>query len=124
MPNELAGRPGESMPDAGAEIREHLRMIEAQAGAGLAAQMLEAFLRDAVKRLTVLSDALGRQDRDALYRVAHTMQGSAAAIGARSLAQQCTRLAIAARTDAFDRCEALARDLEDSLHAIQQWSAR
>ena len=108
------------MSDPGKDILEHLHGLETKGRPGLAAQVLEMFLQDTSARLGALRDAIGRRDGDATYRVAHTMQGSAAMVGAASVAQSCAELAAAARSESFDRCEALATELVASFEAIQR----
>ena len=103
----------------GLEVLEHLRGLEARGSPGLAAQVIEIFVRDTSTRLAALREALARRDGDATYRIAHTLQGSAAMVGAASLARICGELATAARSGLFDRCEAIVAELDTSFQAIQ-----
>ena len=115
------GRPtAAATPDAGAEVLEHLRRLEAKGSPGLAAHVLEIFLQDTSTRLKALRDAVARRDADATYRVAHTLQGSAAMVGAASVARSCAELVSAARSESFDRCEALVADLDAGVEAIRR----
>ena len=82
--------------------------------------MLEIFLQDTSTRLDALRDAVARRDGDATYRVAHTLQGSAAMVGAASVARSCAELVSAARSESFDRCEALVADLDAGVEAIRR----
>ena len=121
MTQKRAGSsPGGPASSAGNEILDHLRTLEAQGSPGVLAQVVEIFLLDNTVRLSALRDAIARRDGEATYRVAHTMQGSAAMVGARSVAERCAELALAARSEAFDRCEALAGELEAGIQAIQR----
>ena len=107
-------------PDLGAEVLEHLRRLEAKGSPGLAARVLEIFLQDTSTRLNALREAVARRDGDATYRVAHTLQGSAAMVGAASVARSCAELVAAARSESFDRCEALVADLDAGVEAIRR----
>ena len=103
----------------GLEVLEHLRGLEARGSPGLAAQVIEIFVRDTSTRLAALREAIARRDGDATYRIAHTLQGSAAMVGASSLARTCGELTSAARSGSFDRCEAIVAELDTSFQAIQ-----
>jgi len=61
----------------GLEVLEHLRGLEARGSPGLAAQVIEIFVRDTSTRLAALREALARRDGDATYRIAHTRRWSA-----------------------------------------------
>lgn len=105
------------MSNPGKEILEHLRGLGSPE---LAAQVLEVFLQDTSTSLDALREAIGRRDGAAAYRVAHYMQGSTAMVGAASVAQSCAELAAAARSESFDRCEALVGELVASFEAIHR----
>jgi HPt (histidine-containing phosphotransfer) domain-containing protein len=104
----------------GVEVLEHLRGLEAKGSPGLAAQVIEMFLRDTSTRLASLREAIARRDVDATYRLAHTLQGSAAMVGAASMARSCAELTSAARGGSFDRCEAIVTELDSGFQAIQR----
>lgn len=106
--------------EVGSEVRERLRELDAKGSPGLAAQVAEVFLDDTAARLNALRDAIARRDGEATYRIAHTIQGSAAMIGAASMARSCAELTTAARNGAFDSCEALVADLGAGFEAIQR----
>ena len=105
--------------EVGSEVQQHLRELQAKGSPGFAAQVAEAFLRDTATRLIALQDAIARRDGDATCRVAHTIQGSGAMMGAASLARSCAELGTAARGGAFDRCEGLLAELTAAFDAIQ-----
>jgi HPt (histidine-containing phosphotransfer) domain-containing protein len=99
-----------------------LRGLEALGTPGLARQVLEVFFRDSSGRLSALRDAIGRRDFQAMYEAAHSMQGSAAMVGAAALAEQCRQVSEAARAQSFERCEALAAGLNTSFESIRRAS--
>jgi HPt (histidine-containing phosphotransfer) domain-containing protein len=108
------------MSNPGKETLDHLRDLEAKGSPGLAARVLDMFLQDTSTRLDALREAVGRRDGEATYSIAHTIQGSASTVGAVSVAQSCAELAAAARSQSFDRCEALTAEIVASFEAIQQ----
>ena len=119
-PAETDPPPVVTTPDLGLEVLEHLRRLEAKGSPGLAAQVIEIFLQDTATRLKALREAVARRDGEAAYRVAHTLQGSAAMVGAVSVASSCAELVKAARSGSFDRCEAIVADLDAGFEAIQR----
>jgi HPt (histidine-containing phosphotransfer) domain-containing protein len=102
------------------EVRERLQRLDAKGSPGLGARIAEVFLSDTAIRLAALRDALARRDGEAAYRIAHTIEGSAAMVGAASMARSCTELTAAARSGAFDVCEALLADLDAGFAAIRR----
>ena len=55
-----------------------------------------------------------------MFRVAHTLQGSASMIGAASVARSCNALAKSARSGSFDQCKVLVAELDARFEAIQR----
>ena len=106
--------------DDAAEVLEYLRRLEAQGSPGLAADVIEIFLQDTSNRLTALRQAIANGDGETVFRVAHTMQGSASMIGAASVARSCSALAKSARGGSFDQCKVLVSELDARFRAIQR----
>ena len=65
-------------------------------GAGLFRELCEVFLGDAEARLEALKEAAEVGDAETVERTAHTLKGSAGNMGARKMAETCTRLQDAA----------------------------
>lgn len=107
-------------PDLRSDMLAHLRQLEAGGSPGLAKQVLEIFLRDTVARLANLREALGRRDADAARVVAHTLHGSASAVGAVTLERGCFEILGEVRRGSFDRCEALVTKLDADFTAIRR----
>ena len=106
--------------DDAAEVLEYLRRLEAQGSPGLAADVIEIFLQDTSNRLTALRQAIAKRDGDTMFRLAHTMQGSASMIGAASMARSCSALSKSARSGSFDQCHVLVSELDTRFRAIQR----
>ena len=111
--------PGTPSDDT-ADVLEYLRRLEAQGSPGLAAEVIEIFLQDTSHRLTALRHAIAEGDGELVFRVAHTLQGSASMIGAASVARGCKALATSARSGSFDQCKVLVAELDARFETIQR----
>ena len=87
---------------------------------GTAVHIIEIFLQDAAAQLPALREAVERHDAGAVERVAHTMKGSAAMLGASSVARSCAELIHNARHRSFDGSAAIVSQLEGEVAAIQR----
>jgi len=116
-------RPARPPHDPGAEVLEHLRTLEARASKGLAAHVLPIFLQDTAVRLAALRDGVARQDGDTVHRVAHTLHGSAATVGASSFVKGCVDIIREVRTGSFEQCEPIITELEGDLELIRRSAA-
>jgi HPt (histidine-containing phosphotransfer) domain-containing protein len=107
-------------PDGAAEVLEYLLRLEAQGSPGLAADVIEIFTQDTSTRLMALRRAIDQEDGETVFRVAHTLQGSASMIGAVSVARSCNALAKSARSGSFDQCRVLVAEVDARFEAIQR----
>lgn len=112
--------PPSAPADDAADVLEYLHRLEAQGSPGLAAEVIEIFLQDTSHRLTALRHAIAEGDGETVFRVAHTLQGSASMIGAASVARGCNALATSARSGSFDQCKVLLAELDARFEAIQR----
>jgi HPt (histidine-containing phosphotransfer) domain-containing protein len=117
--NAVPAPPGAPADDA-VEVLEYLHRLEAQGSPGLAAEVIEIFLQDTSSRLTALRQGIAQREGETVFRVAHTLQGSASMIGAVSVACSCSALAKSARSGSFDQCEVLVAELDARFEAIQR----
>jgi len=117
--NAVPAPPGAPADDA-AEVLDYLRRLEAQGSPGLAVEVIEIFLHDTSHRLTALRRAIAQGDGDTMFRVSHTLQGSASMIGAASMARSCSALAKSARSGSFDQCRVLVAELDARFEEIQR----
>lgn len=119
-PAEARPAPQPRDPDtAGRDVLQHFRRLEGRAP-GLAAQVLPVFLKDTETRLAALDEALQAHDSVAAHRVAHTLHGSVASVGASTMVHACAEIIRAVRLGAFDGCERLLRDLENDFASIRR----
>jgi HPt (histidine-containing phosphotransfer) domain-containing protein len=97
-----------------------LHRLEAQGSPGLAADVIEIFLHDTSNRLAAIRQGIAQKQGETVFRVAHTLQGSASMIGAASVARCCGALAKSARSGSFDQCTVLVSELDARFEAIQR----
>lgn len=108
-------------PEAvGRAVIEHLRQLEQRSSPGLSAQVMPVFLKDTAARLKALQAAVDQKDPTAAHRVAHTLHGSAAAIGAASMVSNCAEIIREVRHGVFDRCDGLIIALTLDFEAIRR----
>jgi HPt (histidine-containing phosphotransfer) domain-containing protein len=117
-------RPGPAAPArdhdaAGRDVIQHFRRLEGRAP-GLAAQVLPVFMKDTEMRLASLREALAAHDSVAAHRVAHTLHGSVASVGATTMVHACAEIIRAVRLGAFEGCDKLLNDLEDDFASIRR----
>ena len=116
---EVVPRPRD--PDAaGRQVMEHLRRLEERAAPGLAAQVMPVFLRDTATRLESLREAVRQRDGVAAHRVAHTLHGSAATVGAATMVHACAEIIREVRLGAFDGCDRLLGELDQDFESIKR----
>lgn len=102
------------------EVMAHLQMIEERASPGLTAQVMPVFLKDTAARLDALRTAVAQKDGTSAHRIAHTLHGSAATVGATSMVSSCADLIREVRCGAFDRCDGLIAELTLDFEAISR----
>lgn len=104
---------------AGREVMEHLRRLE-ERSPGLIAQVIPVFLKDTAARLATLKDAVQQRDGVAAHRVAHTLHGSAASVGAAAMVRACAEIIREVRLGAFDGCDRLIGELDADFDSIRR----
>jgi HPt (histidine-containing phosphotransfer) domain-containing protein len=105
------------------DVMAYLHILEERGSPGLTAQVMPVFLKDTSTRLEALKAAVAQKDGTVAYRIAHTLHGSAATVGAASMVSTCADLIREIRVAAFDRCEGLIADLALDFEAIQRAAA-
>ena len=99
---------------------EHLHGLEASAAPRLAEQMLPMFLSDTSRRIELLRDAVKQRDGLEAHRVAHTLHGSAATVGAANMVQACAEIIREVRHGSFDRCDRQLQELDRDFESIRR----
>jgi CheY-like chemotaxis protein len=85
-----------------------------------AAHVLEIFLNEASTQLPAMREAVIRRDPVTIERLAHTLKGSAAMLGAVSVARNCAELILSARHGLYDDGAVIVGRLESNIAAIQR----
>jgi HPt (histidine-containing phosphotransfer) domain-containing protein len=113
----MASRPDGDVLDA--KTLEGLRLLEESTGAPLLADLTRTFREDAPQRIALLREALGAGDAGSVAIGAHSIRGSAGALGAMRLHATATQLEEAAESGSLEGCGALVDALEsDTARAI------
>ena len=111
--------PPRDLDAAGRDVMQHFRRLEGRAP-GLAAQVLPVFVKDTETRLVALREALDALDSVAAHRVAHTLHGSVASVGAGTMVHSCAEIIRAVRLGAFEGCDRHLQDLQDDFASIRR----
>lgn len=115
-------------PDPAGEVTRHLRSLEARGSRGLVAQLIDGLMAESSGQMEAVRRAASIADRDALYRAAHSLQGSVAIVGAESVARACAQLVKASRTGSFEHLNPLVEQIEAGIESIRKalvgWSER
>ena len=119
MPEPRPAPPPRDLEAAGRDVMQHFSRLEGRAP-GLAGQVLPVFIKDTEVRLEALGEALAAHDSVAAHRVAHTLHGSVASVGAATMVHACAEIIRAVRLGAFEGCDQLLRDLEDDFASIRR----
>jgi HPt (histidine-containing phosphotransfer) domain-containing protein len=94
-------------------VLKDLQDLEASGAAGLLASLVDSFLQDVPKRLTAIEEALARRAAHDVMHQAHTIKGSAAALGVvqvRALAARIEGAANAGDLDGLTGATSLLRE--------------
>jgi CheY-like chemotaxis protein len=86
---------------------------------GIAPQIVDMFLREGGRLLVTLRVALERGDLAAAERAAHTLKGSAAMIGATSVAASCSGVIDAVQSGACEDVAGLLAHIDLEMAALQ-----
>jgi HPt (histidine-containing phosphotransfer) domain-containing protein len=121
-PPEPTVMPPRDPEEAGREVMAHLRRLE-ERSPGLIAQVVPVFLSDTATRLASLKEAVQQRDGVAAHRLAHTLHGSAASVGAATMVRSCAEIIREVRIGAFDGCDRLIAELDGDFESIQHASA-
>ena len=109
----------DAVSDPAAEVARHLRNLESRGHRGLVAQLVDSLMSESAGQLNAVRSAAASGDRDALYRAAHSLQGSAAVVGADSIARACAELVKASRGGSLDHIGPIVSQLSPGIGAIR-----
>ncbi len=109
-----------AMSDLVGEVTKHLRALESRGSHQLVAQLIDSMMSESSGQMQAVRKALSHQDRDALYRSAHSLQGSLAIVGADSIARLCAEIVKQSRAGSFEELEPVFADVESGIGAIRK----
>jgi putative two-component system response regulator len=114
--------------DPAGEVTRHLRGLEARGSRGLVAQLIDSLMGESSGQMEAVRKAAANGDREALYRAAHSLQGSVAIVGADSVARACAELVKTARKGSLEQVTPLVSQIEAGIAAIRKalvgWTER
>jgi putative two-component system response regulator len=106
--------------DPASEVTRHLRGLEARGSRGLVAQLIDSLMGESSGQMEAVRKAAATGDRDALYRAAHSLQGSVAIVGAETVARVCAQIVKTARSGPLDQVAPMVGQLESDITAIRK----
>lgn len=106
--------------DPASEVTQHLRGLEARGARRLVAQLIDSMMSESSGQLEALRKALSKRDRDALYRSAHSLQGSVSIVGADSVARLCGELVKRSRGGSFEELDPIVAEVEAGIESIRK----
>jgi PAS domain S-box-containing protein len=95
-----------------------LRALESQGRANLVVEIIDLFLQTTPVRLEGLRDAHRTGDTAGFLSVAHSLKGAAIQLGARGIAELCSRLQTEARGGDVFTARALLEELEEEYQKV------
>jgi putative two-component system response regulator len=105
--------------DPGGEVTRHLRDLESRGSRGLVTQLVDSLMGESSRHVDAIRRAVASGDRLALYRAAHSLQGSVAVVGGKSVARTCAELVRSAKRGHVEQLDPLVRQVESGVDAIR-----
>jgi len=100
-------------------VLDGLRELERAGAPGLVKKITDLFLLDTPRQVADLWDSLRRGDSVRLVKVAHTLKGSAANLGARKMARICAELEVLGEAQNIGIAPSLVADLESQFESVR-----
>jgi signal transduction histidine kinase/DNA-binding response OmpR family regulator/HPt (histidine-containing phosphotransfer) domain-containing protein len=98
---------------------EGLRELESAGAPGLVKKITDLFLQDTPRQLVALRDSVQNGDSVRLVKVAHTLKGSAANLGAREMVRICGELQVLGEAENIGIAPSLVADLESQFGSVR-----
>jgi signal transduction histidine kinase/CheY-like chemotaxis protein/HPt (histidine-containing phosphotransfer) domain-containing protein len=100
-------------------VLDGLRELESAGAPGLVKKVTDLFLQDTPGQLADLRNSLQKGDSVRLVRVAHTLKGSAANLGAHEMVRICSELQVLGETENIGIAPSLIADLENQFGPVR-----
>jgi CheY-like chemotaxis protein/HPt (histidine-containing phosphotransfer) domain-containing protein len=107
-------QPAQTITSAAVDVNTVERLRE-EIGAEQVARIVGLFLQSAPEQVAELREAVARRDAQEVRDTAHKLKGSAASLGAATMASLSQKLVDAARAGQIERAPAMVSELERSL---------
>src|SRR5260370_831292 len=101
------------------QLLDGLRQVERAGAPGLVKKVTDLFLEDTPRQLTDLRDSARRGDCARLAKLAHTLRGSAANLGAREMVRVCGELDTLGRDGDVSVAPPLVADLDSPFNSVR-----
>jgi HPt (histidine-containing phosphotransfer) domain-containing protein len=111
----------DSYPGSGAAwtLPDELRMLAEAGDADMVREVIRVFQSDTAIRIRAIQEGVARGDGPRVKHEAHAVKGSAAQVGATSLAAICRSVETAALSGASDDLGRLLREMEAEFAAVR-----
>jgi HPt (histidine-containing phosphotransfer) domain-containing protein len=86
----------------------------------LIVELIDLYLVDAPRQMTVMRKAMAETDKPSLKRAAHSLKGSSANLGANQMAALCAELEHAEYANSLQSVGALVTRLEQEFESVRQ----
>jgi two-component system, sensor histidine kinase and response regulator len=96
-----------------------LRGLEAAGAAGLVKKVTDLFLQDTPRQLADLRESVQNGDPVRLAKIAHSLKGSAANLGAREMVRICAELQLLGEAGNIGIAPSLFADLESQFGLVR-----
>ncbi|WP_334398009.1 hybrid sensor histidine kinase/response regulator [Bradyrhizobium sp. AZCC 2289] len=100
-------------------VLDGLRELERSGAPGLVKKVLDLFLLDTPEQLADLRDSLRKGDSVRLVKVAHSLKGSAANLGAREMVRICAELQMLGEAENISIAPSLIANLESQFGSVR-----
>src|ERR1700724_1753210 len=101
------------------QVLNGLRKVERAGAPGLVKKVTDLFLEDTPRQLTDLRDSAQRGDCARLAKLAHTLKGSAANLGAHEMVRVCGELEALGQDGDVSIVPSLVADLESQFNSVR-----
>jgi HPt (histidine-containing phosphotransfer) domain-containing protein len=102
------------------KVIDDLRALESPGSPGFLSELIDLFLKEAVRHLEGLRTSFAAKDARPFERSAHTLKGSSGNLGAQAMARMCGELQEIGRTADWARAAELLPRLEAEFRDVKR----
>jgi CheY-like chemotaxis protein/HPt (histidine-containing phosphotransfer) domain-containing protein len=115
----ISPREGTAAPRRELSPEHPLRVLEAQTGPRVYAEVLEVFLQSTPRRLEEMHEAVERGDAAALRALTHSVKGAAAQLGLQAMADLCGQVEVLAEEPSLTGAQRALASLDRDYRAVR-----